>query len=198
MLTQRGIGLWQVASAVATVMQFVGQAVSQHLYSSTAKAPAERSQLIFRSYVRAVTITAAAALVGIPVLPLIVPFLYGKDFAVAVTPAVLVMGASVVAAGGSTLQAGARAMLEVKTCVWSEVLGIVAMAAVAWPAVEAWGEVGLALAYLAGRIMVLAAMTAASPRLFGITFGSLVPCSPRFLKSVGAEVRPGAASVVVE
>jgi len=185
MLTQRGIGLWQVASALTTVMLFVGQAVSQHLYSSSAGMSTGRAELIYKAYVRAVAITALIAILGSPLLPFVIPLLYGRDFSVAVKPAIVVMVASVFAAGAITLQAGARAMLKIRVCVISEIAGIIVMGLVAWPAVRAWSELGLGVAYLVGRLCVLAAMTFQAPRLFGIRSVNLIPGSARFIGTLG-------------
>src|SRR5207253_1643225 len=155
MLTQQGIGLWQVASALTTVMLFVGQAVSQHLYSSSVGASADRAQLVYKAYVQAVAMTALIALVASPLLPFVIPLLYGRTFSSAVAPAIVVMFASVFAAGAVTLQAGARAILKIRICIISEIAGMVVMALVAWPAVRVWNELGLGVAYLAGRLCAL-------------------------------------------
>lgn len=188
MLSQGGIGLWQVSAALVAVMQFAPLAVTQHLFSSAARAPGD-PDLVYRAYLRSVLVTGAAALVGVPLLPFAIPLLYGTPFAAAVPAAMVVMAATVFAAAAATLQAGAKAVMRTRACIVSELVGIAVMAAVAWPAVHAWAEVGIAVAFLAGRIGALFAITAVSDGVLGIVPARLNPLSPLLLTALARELR---------
>jgi O-antigen/teichoic acid export membrane protein len=194
MLTQAAIGLWQVASALIVVMQFVAQGVGQHLFSKVAAGRGRPGHLVYRAYVRAVALTGVVALLATPLLPLAIPMVYGRSFANAVVPGIVVMVGAVIAAGAATLLAGARAILRTAVCVQSEVAGMAVMATVAVLCVPRLGELGLAAAYVAGRAGVLAWMALASRPAFRIRPTSLLPGSRRFLRTARVELARGLRS----
>jgi len=187
-LSQGDIGQWQIASTLIFIVPFIAQGVSQHLYGSIAAAPEEqRVRLITGAYTRSVLLTAVFAAALIPMLPFVIPFVYGHDFAGAITPAIVVVTAAIFSAGTTALQAGARAAMQTRICIESELVGALAMAGLAFILIPQIPLSGLAFAFLGGRLVALAWLAWRGRRTIGWTLTELLPSSGAFKQRVVAE-----------
>lgn len=155
-LTQTSIGHWQVVAALVSVMPFVSQAVSQKLLANVAKHESGSSPAVYAAYVRAVVVTAGVAGLTMLFTPVLVPALYGEEFAAAVWPSIIAALGTIASAGTLVLQVAGRAARRTRETIESEVLASAAMAAAAIPLTSAFGIVGLASALLLGRGIALA------------------------------------------
>ncbi len=187
-LSSASIGHWQIASSMTVVMPFISQALSQQLYAVVATGTSDQAKLTQRAYMRSIALTGAVAALAVPILPLAIPLVYGQDFSLAVAPATIVTFAAVFGAGAMTLSAGARGAQRTGICVASEVAGIAAMGAIGWVLAQRYGGIGLAIAYLAGRMVSLLFLVAAW-RTIGLRSRELLPPPRRFLAAVMAEWR---------
>ncbi|RIX40098.1 MAG: hypothetical protein D3M94_22195 [Rhodocyclales bacterium GT-UBC] len=176
------IGLWQVASAIAVVMQFISQAFGQKLYASSASSDASAAaDSLLKAYLRSVVFTAICAAAAWPALPLLVSLLYGPEFSAAASAGRIVLAGTVLAAGAVALQAGARAALRTWVCVGSELLGGLGMAAAAYVFNRPLEPSALALAYLLGRAAVLVILVGAARIHTGLPARAFVPSPQRIM-----------------
>lgn len=187
-LTQNAIGLWQIIATVSVVMPIAAQGVSQHLLARIGAAGSVAGELVWTAYVRAMAATCVCAVVAVPLLPFVIPFLYGGDFAPAAAPAMIVAIGSIFWGGALALQAGARGVLRARPCVEAEGVGIAAMTLAGVIGVHFLGLTGLALAFALGRMVVLGWMAVRCSSLFGLPLRQMWPCSARFRATVSEQV----------
>lgn len=185
-LSQEAIGQWQVAAAAIQLMPFVGQALSQRVLAHSSADPARDRTFLESAYVRSVAVTLAFASIGSLLLPVLVPLLYGRGFAAAVVPTILVALASVFAAGAITLQGALRARMRNSACFVANLGSALVMAAVGVMLLHT-GLIGLALACLAGRITLLLLTVRASLAAGLLQLASLVPWGAGFVARIKAD-----------
>lgn len=158
MLSQAGIGYWQVAVGLGTVVPFVGQAIAQESFAEGSRTPGGEQWTVVRRRVRrAVVVTALFAVAGAGAAPAVIPAVFGQAFSTATLPAVIAIAAGVPSAACFVLQAAMKSRgLNVEAAV-SEALGASVVVAVALVAVPTAGLVGLAVGVVLGRTVAAVA-----------------------------------------
>lgn len=198
-LSQASIGLWQVVAALISVMPFVSQAISQKLLANVARSEGGSSAEVYAAYVRAVVVTAAVAGVTMLLTPVVVPALYGADFAGAIGPSMIAAVGAIVSAGTLVLQVAGRAARRARETIESEVLAMTGMAIAALPLASVLGITGLALAFLVGRGIALAWIGYRMAPSLIVRYRDFLPVSHGFVSAareewrlvVGKKPRPG-------
>lgn len=187
-LSPAEIGLYQIPASLTYVMPVIALSFSQVLFSRLGRVEErDRQAEILRAFARAVVMTGGVALLLLPLLPVIVPLVYGRSFAAAAAPAAIVVVAAVLNAGSQMLQSSARSALKVGVCIQAEVGAIAAMALLAWPLAHAFGPSGLAASYAVGRSASLAWMVVRAPSVLGVERWTLFPGSKAFRAAVLAD-----------
>jgi O-antigen/teichoic acid export membrane protein len=189
-VSQASIGQWHVASTLTFLMPFIAQGVSQQLFARAARAArAERAVLIRVAYIRSILTTALLTILAAPLLPFVMPLVFGREFASAVAPAIIVTCGAVISAGIVALQAGARAAMHNRMCVESEIAGGIALAAAAWPLIH-WAHLpGLAVAFVIGRLACLAVLVGRGRTTVGWVASDLLPISGPFWRHTAEQCR---------
>lgn len=183
-LSRIDIGLYQIPASLTYLMPVIPQTLSQLMFARIGAAFEKRADLVLATYVRTVLLTTAAAILIIPTLPILIPFVYGKDFSAAVLPATIVVLSSIFAAGGAVLQSSAKSALHVEACIVAEMLAIAVFAALALPLSQYAGPAGLAFGYLLGRLTSCVWMYSQPKDIIGISRFDLHPWSRRFRDSL--------------
>lgn len=188
-LAQAEIGQYQIPSTLAVAGQTIALAKTQWLFS---KLPSvgqrEQADLVVAAYARACALTSLLAACCIPLLPVVIPLLYGTAFGPAVAPAIVVMLVAPLEAAGSVLRGAARSKLRVRDVSMAEVGSAAVMALAAVGLTRMDGLVGLAMAYGIGRLTSLTWMVFSARRTIGIEPRQLLPWSHAVVSSVRSDL----------
>jgi len=189
-LPQSSIGIYQIPAALTYVLPVIPLAISQLLFARLRDSDLKaRQEMITTSYVRAILLSTIAAIVAIPLLPFVIPLVYGEVFSRAVGPALIITVSSVFSSGTMVLQSAARAQLSVRPCIYAEIAAIVTVGGISLPLIQLFGLNGLALAYLIGRSTSLVWMLRNTQELFGMPGMQLLPFSANFRRAARSELR---------
>lgn len=187
-LTQAQIGIYQIPATVLQLLPVIPRALGMLLFAKLPGASEkDRAALTVAAYARSLALGSLLAIVGIPLLPIAVPLIYGEPFSPAVIPAAVVLIGSVIGGGATALQHGARARLHVAGAIQAETLAMVVVAGLAWPLTRVLDLLGLALAYVSGRVVSLLWMIGRGERELAIASRDLFPWSAAFRRSVRAD-----------
>ena len=86
------IGAYQVPITITQLMPVIPTALGMLLFSRLPGADeARHSQMVMTSYARTLALSLVAAMVAMPLMPLLVPLLYGEAFRSSILPAEIVM-----------------------------------------------------------------------------------------------------------
>lgn len=184
-MSMTSIGQWQIASSLSVVMPFISQALAQQLYATVATGRANQAAVTRRAYLRTILLTGAAVVLAAPLLPVVIPLVYGDDFVPAVAPAAIVMSATIFGGAAMTLSASARAARRTRVPLASEIAGIAMMGATGWVFARTHGGIGLAVSYLVGRVTATLVLVLASTSV-GLRPRDLLPL-PRDLAAAARD-----------
>lgn len=138
-------GLYAVAATPAGILTVIGASLGQVIFAAAAHRDLTR-QLLIRQTCIAIATTALAALVGVTLLPWVLPALFGPEFAGSVGVAQVLLGVQVLAAAYLVVSRAAAGYGMVRWAGYSGVLGGIVVIAAALLLVPRFGLFGAAAA----------------------------------------------------
>jgi O-antigen/teichoic acid export membrane protein len=175
------IGAYQVPVNISNVLLAIPNAFAQVLFSRLpGSSESERNRLVLAQYARTLVLTSALVVIAAPTLPLLIPMLYGTEFAAAVLPSVVIALAGIPAAATTVLQGIARAETRVSICIQAEAGSMLVLGVFALLLIPVWGISGVAIACFAGRLFSCAWMLLHVPRALKMPGSWFLPWNESF------------------
>jgi len=179
LLGVRDLGFYTVALAASGVAGSLASALSCVVFGISAQATGPeayaRISKVFRCSAWAWLMIGTALAFGMPFL---LPLIFGKQFAPAIWPAIVLIPAGVFAGQASILEQSLRAQGRAFVGLEARILGLVAMVPIAWIASKFWGMLGVPLAYDLAQLLCLLVFCARTKAHFAqSTFSDLLPKS---------------------
>ena len=180
LLGVRNLGYYTVALAASSVAGSLASALSSVAFGISAQEKGAeafaRISKVFRCSAWAWLMMGTGLAIAMPVL---LPFVFGKEFAPAIWPAILLLPGGVFAGQASILEQSLRAQGRAFVGLEARIIGLISMVPVAWFASRIWGLSGVPLAYDLAQLLCL------------IVF--CVKTNAHFGQSTLNALRPGAA-----
>jgi antigen flippase len=172
LLGTKDLGLYMVALSASAAMGSVTSAAG--IVSFTVATQAGQGQG-FETLARTFRISALLWLVGGGILaiamPLLLPLVYGEEFAPAVNPArLLIIGSAFAGLADlldQTLRGQGRAVISLE----GRVAGLAVVVALGYILSREWGIIGMCLAFVAGRLVCLSVFVYCAIRHYGRSIG---------------------------
>ena len=151
-LPPRDLGLYVVAVAWSNSVFPFTVAVSGVLFPKVASLSGREEQIIWlsRGTRLGALLACTAVLLVLPLTPLVLPFLFGRDFRESVPVALLLVVATAIAALNGVIEDGLRGLGAPKLALLAEVAGLAVTIAALLMLLKHWGIMGAGWASLAG------------------------------------------------
>ena len=171
LLNAEAAGTYVVAAAFANGQSSLGEAlgITSFAVLSNEKKSESQAKIITETFRQSALISGVAGLALAGLIPILAVPLFGRAYARAIRPAVVLALASSLAASANILNQGLRGTGRPHPGVLSQVLGIVVMAFGALFLLRPYGLVGMAFAVLISAGAQLLVLTAAAARWLRIS-----------------------------
>jgi O-antigen/teichoic acid export membrane protein len=168
LLGVRDLGLYAVALAASGVAGILATTISTVTFGIAAQ---DRSSETFDRIAKLFRCSGWAWLLmgGMLalVMPLMLPLIFGKEFAPAVWPGILLIPGSVFSGQAAILEQSLRAQGRAFIGLEARIVGILIMVPVAYVGSKLWGMLGIVLAYDLAQLICLVAFCARAEKHFG-------------------------------
>jgi O-antigen/teichoic acid export membrane protein len=167
LLPAHTLGLYVVAVTWSNAVAPFPNALANVLFPRTAAqvVPEDRHRVFAKGIRLAVLSTLSVAAVVVVVTPWVVPLLFGAAFAAAIPAALIMVGASAIAAVNMVLEEGLRGLGRPVIVLWAELCGLAVTVVALLILLRPLGIVGAALASVCGYSAVLVTLVVASRTL---------------------------------
>ncbi|HUD47637.1 MAG TPA: oligosaccharide flippase family protein [Candidatus Baltobacteraceae bacterium] len=177
LLGVRELGFYTVALAASGVAGSLTLALASVTFGISAQS---RGQEAFGRVAKVFRCSAWAWLVmgGVLalVMPVMLPLIFGKQFAPAIWPAILLIPGGVFAGQSSILEQSLRAQGRAFVGLGARFVGLVVMVPLAWLASKSWGMLGVPFAYDVAQLLCLVVFCIKTNAHFGqSTISALLP-----------------------
>jgi len=179
LLGVRDLGFYTVALAASSVAGSLASALSSVTFGISAQARGPeaftRISKVFRCSAWAWLVMGTALALAMPFL---LPLVFGKEFAPAIWPAIILIPGGVFAGQASILEQFLRGQGRAFVGLEARILGLIVMAPVAWLASNLWGIIGVPVAYDLAQLLCLIVFCLRTNAHFEqSTFSALLPKS---------------------
>lgn len=167
LLPAHTLGLYVVAVTWSNAVAPFPNALANVLFPQTAAqvVPEDRHRVFAKGIRLAVLSTLSVAAVVVVVTPWVLPLIFGAAFAAAIPAALIMVGASAIAAVNMVLEEGLRGLGRPVIVLWAELCGLAVTVVALLILLRPLGIVGAALASVCGYSAVLVTLVVASRAL---------------------------------
>jgi O-antigen/teichoic acid export membrane protein len=167
LLPAHTLGLYVVAVTWSNAVAPFPNALANVLFPQTAAqiVPEDRHRVFAKGIRLAVLSTLSVAAVVVVVTPWVLPLLFGAAFAAAIPAALIMVGASAIAAVNMVLEEGLRGLGRPVAVLWAELCGLAVTVVALLILLRPLGIVGAALASVCGYSAVLVTLVLVSRTL---------------------------------